>query len=138
VAGKFPEYRVDIDLVRRLELEFIKFQDRPLWLKVALFIVSSPAVLFYCAKKVAKKCYRLVIRPIIRATDRFLYRMRRKAEKIAYAVFVTFPLKIYQKILTPIGHGLLRGAKFTYSKVLTPIGRVVDAIVRTVIDLFYD
>ena len=49
---------------------------------------------------------------------------------IAKGLLITLPKKVYQYVLTPIGHALHRISRFVYNYVLTPLGKVLEFLYR--------
>lgn len=53
-------------------------------------------------------------------------------QKVAKAIFITFPSKVWEHILQPILETAWEGVKFTYNNILTPIMRLIRAVARGV------
>ncbi len=145
----------DLTPLQKLELEFLKFNDRPVWQRVAivgLCLICSPLILIYHSPKIAKQLYASIIRPlgqkILESTGkvfnrlvlpaaRFTYQhlllpLLETIEEIATAIFVAIPKALYKQVLKPIAIGSRNVAVWSYENIALPIGRVVSTVAKGV------
>jgi len=115
IKEEYPKYekdlakRKELTPFQKLELEFIKFQDRPVWQRasiVALCLVGSPAILTYHSPKLLRSFYISVIKPCSKA-------IKNVAETLA--------IKTYNHVLAPLG-------RFTHDYVLAPLGKAIRKV----------
>jgi hypothetical protein len=127
IKEKYPKYTQDapkykeLTQLQKLQLEFIKFQDRPVWQRaaiVAVCVLFSPLILAYHSPKLIERFSVTVLAPLGKA-------VWNAAEAIA--------AKVYKSLLAPFGRGLRKVALLTYDYVLTPVGRAIYEVAKFVL-----
>ncbi len=130
-----PKYK-ELTTLQKLELEFIKFQDRPVWERVcivALCVLLSPAILAYHSPSLLEKFYIAVIDPCARSLASHL-------EAIAITIYdyALTPLGhfTYDYVLVPFAQAVRKIAVVTYDYVLTPLGNAIYEIAKFIFVTF--
>lgn len=130
-----PKYK-ELTTLQKLELEFIKFQDRPVWERVcivALCVVLSPAILIYHSPTLLKKFCITVIDPCARIIGTHL---EAAAIKIYNKVLAPLGECAYDYALVPFANALRKIAIVTYDYLLTPLGNAIYEVAKFIFVTF--
>lgn len=151
VRNPDPQREAKLSPLQKLELQFIRFNDRPRWQRIIIvagLILVSPVICLYHSPKMIKAVYLNVLTPVAQkissvalwiytkilkpiglAADTHLLQPTIKIIKqVAHAVFVTMPNLALKYVLKPLYDTISAVASFVERTILTPL---VDGTVKT-------
>ncbi len=120
-----PKYK-PLTPLQKLELEFIKFQDRPVWQRIGIVVVCtvfSPVIFAYHSPKLVDKFYVSIIVPCAQSVARNVEAAAMKVYTYALAPLGRFTRDY---VLVPSARAIRKIATLTYDRVLVPLAKTIQ------------
>ncbi len=136
---EYPKHMAKLTTARRIELGWMKFQDRPLYQKVglvALCIIFSPVIALYHSKDIMRwilTLYTPRMRQLVQRICKTAAELVRTSADWCLDKILRISKSLFDNIAVPLARAIKCTAQFSYDQILTPAATAIKGLFTRIV-----